>query len=367
MLRDCGVCECEEPPVWADADVGVDWIVPVKKDEMEEEVDDDGDCGHVDDGVVTMVDSHVPESWMSPSSSSTGSPHPLFFGDDSESSSLLSQGGAEEDMAVVVDLRLSPERYTGYAGKSAEKVWNAIHQDNCFQQQQGINDTDNANGNGNAGEYCTLPTEQRIYNRIISGMHSSISLHIAHTYCLEMDSDRIAECKTWGSNAELAHERVLDHKDRLENLYVVFAIMLRAVQKAGPAIRAAVPLDDPYYADSLAEWTSHLQPALTDLLETCPPTFDETTLFDDGIGVRDVETKRLEVKRRFEHLLQIMQCVGCDRCKLWGTLQTLGVGTALRIILDEKTSLARQEAVALVHTLERFSSALVYAHEFQTL
>ena len=39
MLRDCGVCECEEPPGWAD--VGVDWM-PVKKDE-EREVDDD-DC-----------------------------------------------------------------------------------------------------------------------------------------------------------------------------------------------------------------------------------------------------------------------------------------------------------------------------------
>ena len=82
------------------------------------------------------------------------------------------------------------------------------------------------------------------------------------------------------------------------------------------------------------------------------------------------ESRRLELKRRFRHLLQIMQCVGCDRCKLWGTLQTLGVGTALRIILDEDEpsqalNLSRQEAVALVHTLERFSSALVYAHDLQ--
>ena len=64
-----------------------------------------------------------------------------------------------------------------------------------------------------------------------------------------------------------------------------------------------------------------------------------------------------------------MQCVGCDRCKLWGTLQTLGIGTALRIILDEEwetqsaNKLSRQESVALVHTLERFSSALVYTHD----
>jgi len=64
-----------------------------------------------------------------------------------------------------------------------------------------------------------------------------------------------------------------------------------------------------------------------------------------------------------------MQCVGCDRCKLWGTLQTLGVGTALRILFDDRESrdtlLSRQEAVALVRTLERFSSALVFIHDFE--
>ena len=106
-----------------------------------------------------------------------------------------------------------------------------------------------------------------MYNRIISGMHSSISLHIAHSYCLEMDPHRIAECKTWGPNSSLARERVLDHKDRLENLYVVFAVMLRAVQKAGQAITAAVPTDDPFCAEGLAEWTDELLLAITGVLE----------------------------------------------------------------------------------------------------
>eukprot|EP00579_Thalassiosira_antarctica_P020128 CAMPEP_0201977874 /NCGR_PEP_ID=MMETSP0904-20121228/62063_1 /ASSEMBLY_ACC=CAM_ASM_000553 /TAXON_ID=420261 /ORGANISM="Thalassiosira antarctica, Strain CCMP982" /LENGTH=88 /DNA_ID=CAMNT_0048529383 /DNA_START=60 /DNA_END=323 /DNA_ORIENTATION=+ len=88
------------------------------------------------------------------------------------------------------------------------------------------------------------------------------------------------------------------------------------------------------------------------MIESCPPTFDEASLFSDSAMGDTAESKRLELKRRFRQLLQIMQCVGCDRCKLWGTLQTLGVGTALRIILDEDepsqaTNLSRQEAVAL--------------------
>lgn len=31
-----------------------------------------------------------------------------------------------------VDLSLNPERYTGYAGPSAERIWKAIYRENCF-------------------------------------------------------------------------------------------------------------------------------------------------------------------------------------------------------------------------------------------
>ena len=149
---------------------------------------------------------------------------------------------------------------------------------------------------------------------------------------------------------------------------MVFAVMLRAVQKAGPAITAAVPTDDPFFTESLAKWTDSLQPEITKTMESCTPTFDEKSLFAES-GAGDADSKRLELKRKFAHLLQIMKCVGCDRCKLWGTLQTLGVGTALSIILDDEDEmqqqdLSRHEAVALVHTLEKFSSALVYARHF---
>jgi len=319
----------------------------------------DDDCGHFDDRVVTLVDSHVTESWTMGGASSLAAT-PSFF--DTPSSSPPPAASKTDDPTVVVDLRLNPERYTGYSGQSAESVWAAVHRDSCFQEP-------NSEQEGTGTGYCnSLPTEQRVYNRIISGMHSSISLHIAHTYCLEMDTSKIAECKTWGQNPSLARERVLDHPDRLENLYVAFAVMLRAVQMAGPAVAAAVPSEDPFFADSLAEWTNHLEPEIAKMVQSCPLTFDESSLFEIDTDQGDIKSKRLELKRRITHLLQIMQCVGCDRCKLWGTLQALGVGTALRIILDgseeQATVLSRQEAVALVHTLERFSSALMYAHEF---
>lgn len=36
------------------------------------------------------------------------------------------------DGAEYVDLKLNPERYTGYKGKSAHRVWHTIYKENCF-------------------------------------------------------------------------------------------------------------------------------------------------------------------------------------------------------------------------------------------
>ena len=61
--------------------------------------------------------------------------------------------------AKWVDLQDNPERWTGYNGS---KIWAAIHDENC------ILDTDN--------DMCY---EERVLRKLLSGVHASISLHIA--------------------------------------------------------------------------------------------------------------------------------------------------------------------------------------------
>lgn len=39
----------------------------------------------------------------------------------------------EDKDAQYVDLLLNPERYTGYKGKSAHRIWNSIYKENCFR------------------------------------------------------------------------------------------------------------------------------------------------------------------------------------------------------------------------------------------
>ena len=365
-MQDCTVCECDNAPTWSYINVEA---LPRTGPDMES----CSSSGVVTDDtqVVTTVESSVREGW------------PLFSADPF--ATVPGLPSLSDDTAQVVDLRLNPEKFTGYTGPSAEKVWSAVHSTNCFQPPApspssatiGEEDGDeNSRNNTNEDDaYCELTAEQRLYNRFISGLHSSISLHIAHSYCLEMSPTVVGECARWGVNDTLAYDRVLQYPDRLENLYVAFAIVLRAVIKAGDAITAAVPdplntaIDDntadPPAASSITTyWHDTLLPELMAFPTTCPITFNETAVFGADRAHRDTA----ELQRRFQQLTQLMECVGCDRCKLWGTLQILGMGTALRIIFhppDEMLELSRQEAVALVNTLERLSSSLDYAYEFR--
>ena len=47
---------------------------------------------------------------------------------------------------------------------------------------------------------------------------------------------------------------------------------------------------------------------------------------------------RDQFKLNFRNVSRIMDCTGCDKCRLWGKLQISGIGTALKILfeLDDK-------------------------------
>ena len=84
-----------------------------------------------------------------------------------------------------MNLLLNPERYTGYKGDHAHKVWGAIYGQYCFE--------------GMADGACpaTAPAEHRMVYRLISGLHASISAHIAMDYLLDERRD------VWGPRYDI--------------------------------------------------------------------------------------------------------------------------------------------------------------------
>ncbi|KAE8655343.1 Endoplasmic reticulum oxidoreductin-1 [Hibiscus syriacus] len=245
---------------------------------------------------------------------------------------------------TYVNLQLNLERYTGYTGPSARRIWDAVYSENCPKYP--------------AEELCQ---EEKLLYKLISGLHSSITIHIASDYLLD-------EAKNlWGHNLDLLYNRVLKYPNRLQNLYFTFLFVLRAVTKATDYLEQAEyntgnPTEDLKTQSLMRQllYNPKLQAA-------CPLPFDEARLWK---GQRGPELKQ-KIQAQFKNISALMDCVGCEKCRLWGKLQVLGLGTALKILfsvngeehLHQTLELQRNEVIALMNLLNRLSESLKFVHE----
>ena len=98
----------------------------------------------------------------------------------------------------------------------------------------------------------------------------------------------------------------------------------------------------------------------------CPLPFDVGRLWK---GESAPELK-LHLQANFQNITQILDCVGCEKCKLWGKLQFLGVATSLKILFSSDDcdgsqpassfalNLERNEVIALFNLLHRLSESI---------
>ncbi|KAL2476502.1 Endoplasmic reticulum oxidoreductin-1 [Abeliophyllum distichum] len=317
-LRDCSVCECPEN----------EFPELFKKPMKHGLPSDDLKCqeGKPQATVDRTLDSKAFRGWIEVDNPWTN---------DDET---------ENDEMTYINLQLNPERYTGYSGPSARRIWDAIYSENCPKYA--------------FGEICQ---EKKILYKLISGLHSSISIHIASDYLLDETTN------LWGRNLELANDRVLQYPDRVGNLYFTFLFVLRAVTKATNYLEQAE------YNTGNPEEDLKAQSLIRQLLynpklqAACPLPFDEANLWKGQSGP---EMKQ-EIQKNFRNISAIMDCVGCEKCRLWGKLQVLGLGTALKILFsvdsqnypNQPLQLQRNEVIALVNLLNRLSESVKFVQE----
>lgn len=270
------------------------------------------------------------------------------------------------DYVSLVD---NPERFTGYAGSN---VWDAIYRENCFSKNVPVT-TQAVGSSGSFGLFhahndlrsviqAGSPSaelafddeclEKRVFHRIISGMHASISTHICNDY-LNQKTGR------WGPNLQCYRERLSPYPERISNLYFNYAILLRAVTKLRTYLKNYTFCDGDRVQNAA---TKGKVLYLVNSAASQPTIFDETTMFHDPVAGADLKE---DFRNRFRNVSRLMDCVGCDKCRLWGKLQTVGYGTALKVLFEydeakngENPSLRRTELVALVNTLDRVSNSL---------
>ena len=282
------------------------------------------------------------------------------------------RASAKGDYVSLVD---NPERFTGYGGEGARQVWEYIYKENCFaktlpssgygigvvkppvpeaakellsvmkehkKQQGGVID------NMEFDDECL---EKRVFYRVISGMHASISTHLCWDY-LNQSTGK------WGPNLACYQSRLATHPERISNIYFNYALLLRAVEKLNNALKTYTFCSGDAVQDRMTR-SKLLQ--LTKTISSGPKIFDESLMFKDP-GLSGLKE---DFRNRFRNVSRTMDCIGCDKCRLWGKVQTAGYGAALKILFEfdddhraVNPPLRRTELVALINTLNRVSHSL---------
>ncbi|XP_030854620.1 ERO1-like protein alpha [Strongylocentrotus purpuratus] len=271
-----------------------------------------------------------------------------------------------------VDLLLNPERYTGYKGTSPHRIWSSIYNENCFRPETPESTATTYESFLSNKKLKDMCLEKRVFYRLISGLHSSINIHLCAKYLL---SEGLFEQERWGRNIEEFQSRfdpeTTDGEGpiRLKNLYFTYLVALRAIAKAAPVLEKEF-----FYTGEPVE-DQEVQRIVKEILKIAnsfPEHFDESAMFQGD--QQQALQLREEFRTHFRNISRIMDCVGCDKCKLWGKLQIKGLGTALKILFTEqgvgkksKLTLDRGEIVALFNVFGKLSGSIVEIEEFQEL
>jgi hypothetical protein len=52
-------------------------------------------------------------------------------------------------------------------------------------------------------------------------------------------------------------------------------------------------------------------------------------------AMQEKQFLREEFRSKFRNISRIMDCVTCEKCRMWGKLQILGLGTAVKVLLGQ--------------------------------
>nr|XP_055145333.1 ERO1-like protein alpha isoform X10 [Symphalangus syndactylus] len=305
---------------------------------------------------------------------------------DDSSDNFCEADDIQSPEAEYVDLLLNPERYTGYKGPDAWKIWNVIYEENCFKPQtikRPLNPLASGQGKSEENTFYSwlegLCVEKRAFYRLISGLHASINVHLSARYLLQ---ETWLE-KKWGHNITEFQQRfdgILTEGEgprRLKNLYFLYLIELRALSKVLPFFER--PDFQLFTGNKIQdEENKMLLLEILHEIKSFPLHFDENSFFAGD--KKEAHKLKEDFRLHFRNISRIMDCVGCFKCRLWGKLQTQGLGTALKILFSEKLianipesgpsyefHLTRQEIVSLFNAFGRISTSVKELENFRNL
>jgi ERO1-like protein alpha len=135
---------------------------------------------------------------------------------DSEKGWVWHVEDESNDQGEYFDIYTNIESFTNYYGAP---IWKLVYGENCFQS--------------NYDEMCA--EEQILYN-VISGLHTSISTHLSRFYKNITTHRMWADLRSEGGHSQFHfnyseyQRRVLDHPQRIKNLFFIYRLLAKAVK-----------------------------------------------------------------------------------------------------------------------------------------
>lgn len=130
-------------------------------------------------------------------------------------------------------------------------------------------------------------------------------------------------------------------------------MLAKAIKQAAPYLRTNLTL----MSGNITEDT-RAQQQLNRLLDELQ-SYDLTPKDKEALRFFTADNPKVHQYQRFIHnISDILNCVECEKCRLFGKMQTYGVGTALKILLGYPTPYKRNEIVALLNVFNKITMSV---------
>ena len=235
---------------------------------------------------------------------------------------------------TYINLLKNPEGYTGYKGSH---IWNAIFKENCFTEK-----------------YSSLCVEDKIFSNIFTGWLAVTNFEIGCNF-------RNRNTKEKYVNITYVANKFLYQKDKIDNLFFLYSLILKAANKAVPYF---LEYD---YSSGDAEEDKNTSKLIKEIFRHELKNFDE---IEEAFKDSYVEFEKYiysnmisELIIRFRNISSIIDCVTCSKCRMHAKLEVFGIATMLKIMFsksteDLKQTMSRNELVSFINLFAKLSKSV---------
>jgi len=241
---------------------------------------------------------------------------------------------------TYINLLKNPEGYTGYRGAH---IWKAIFKENCYYDS-----------------YSSSCVEDKIFSNIFMGWLVNTNFQIGCNFRNRNTNDKYI-------NISYVTSKFLYHKDKIDYLFFLYSLMLKAVNKAIPYL-----LEYDYSSGNKTEDQMTLKIIKEifryelqniDLIED---SFKETYEYFEDNFISSNKISKLII--RFRNISSIIDCVTCSKCRMHAKLEVFGIATMLKIMFassteDLKKCMSRNELVSFINLFAKLSKSVNNVHE----